>query len=888
LETKRDEVNLIPPTVLRSISSELFKDQLSTWVSEVPDSVAFINPRSVYSVNQLAELDFDYTKLITLGKLTLMGRLSEVQSSIESAKKANNTNSGNQKNSGPNDSSKSPFSCPSSGIVTIVWTNIAPVQHVVIKDTLLSTLGGDLYSLFQLSSPISAHMELKSLTVRPIFIGTPDQTQLTQNNTGQTWISELVSSWIQDNLAKLKTLNLLQLNLNHGMVIPLTNPSSSVMKQNITYAYLDFSILDHFIKGNFDPPYTSIDRLSFKNISIQEGPPLFTNELPIHPPTLINSISTSLAPLGAVDTVINNSISCLKVGLSGEFIKQKLKVWPHASMLLCGGKGSGKTSVAQAILKSLATDPQVLAYPITLSCETLVNDRVSKIQEKFSELVLKAAFNQPSIIFLDNLDSLIPIEMEHMDSFRYRQLAEVFIDTFKRSLAKYPRISVLATGSQSQSIHPLLLSSHIFTHTFHITPPGKPERETIINTLLSNSTVLALKNSVAHLDLSWIAGQTEGYLPTDLKSLIERALHQAAIRTIQTSKKSQLEVNQEDFRLAQEGFIPVALRGIKLQTSGVAWGDIGGLKETKAVLRETLEWPIKYSVIFKTCPLRLRSGLLLYGYPGCGKTMLASAVAKECGLNFISVKGPELLSKYIGASEKSTRDLFERASAAKPCVLFFDEFEAIAPRRGHDSTGVTDRVVNQLLTQMDGAEGLEGVYVLAATSRPDLIDPALLRPGRLDKSLICDLPSHEDRVDILKAHAAHFHLNDDVDLNWVADECEDFTGADLQAILYNAHLHAIHQNIDSKMEELSESESKSNGVQENVKVDFSIFNSDTTKNSVVPLTMSKAERDSVERRLNKIKLNKAQSGNNSSQKLNNGGAAQDQKAKSKESPKVSY
>jgi peroxin-1 len=191
----------------------------------------------------------------------------------------------------------------------------------------------------------------------------------------------------------------------------------------------------------------------------------------------------------------------------------------------------------------------------------------------------------------------------------------------------------------------------------------------------------------------------------------------------------------------------------------------------------------------------------LYGYPGCGKTLLASAVAGECGLNFISVKGPEILNKYIGASEKSVRDLFDRAQAAKPCVLFFDEFDSIAPKRGHDSTGVTDRVVNQLLTQMDGAEGLSGVYVLAATSRPDLIDPALLRPGRLDKSLLCDLPSLEDRLDIIKALFQMVRLSSELTdsddgLTEIARRTEGFSGADLQALVSNAQLEAIHDVLD--------------------------------------------------------------------------------------------
>lgn len=232
------------------------------------------------------------------------------------------------------------------------------------------------------------------------------------------------------------------------------------------------------------------------------------------------------------------------------------------------------------------------------------------------------------------------------------------------------------------------------------------------------------------------------------------------------------------------------------------------MKEVKRILLETLEWPTKYAPIFEKCSLRLRSGILLYGYPGCGKTMLASAIASQCGLNFISVKGPEVLNKYIGASEQSIRDLFERAQSAKPCILFFDEFDSIAPKRGHDSTGVTDRIVNQLLTQMDGAEGLEGVYVLAATSRPDLIDSALLRPGRLDKSVICDLPDFENRLDILntivKTNGFHLQQGESA-LDEIAKHTDGYTGADLQAVVYNAYLKSVHEVLEAKDSDIGES-----------------------------------------------------------------------------------
>jgi SpoVK/Ycf46/Vps4 family AAA+-type ATPase len=231
-------------------------------------------------------------------------------------------------------------------------------------------------------------------------------------------------------------------------------------------------------------------------------------------------------------------------------------------------------------------------------------------------------------------------------------------------------------------------------------------------------------------------------------SLTISNIHQMDRKIDNVETTASMNLITQDFIDAQKNYIPASLKGIKLYRSNVTWDDIGGLEDVKNVLKQTLEWPSKYSFLFKQLPLRHRSGILLYGPPGCGKTMLACAVASECQMNFIAVKGPELLNKYIGASEQSVRELFARATAAKPCVLFFDEFDAIAPIRGHDNTGVTDRVVNQLLTQLDGVEALEGVYVLAATSRPDLIDRALLRPGRLDKAIYVGIPTHAERVKV--------------------------------------------------------------------------------------------------------------------------------------------
>lgn len=430
---------------------------------------------------------------------------------------------------------------------------------------------------------------------------------------------------------------------------------------------------------------------------------------------------------------------------------------------------------------------------------------VSKVKSLLHYWFDKAFYHRPTVVVFDNMDKLMGAEQEHADSFRQRHITELFLDLFgphtRFAAPNAKGIVLFASAESNASIHPRLNAAHVFQEVIVVKPPNKDARRDILSQLVRGHIEGSdlVEDQEHPVNFTALATQTEGYLANDLKDLVARAVHRAAMRVAEHEGESNFQptLSSQDFAASQADFVPLSLRDVKLQKSDIVWDDIGGLSETKRVLRETLEWPTKYGPIFAQSPLRLRSGLLLYGYPGCGKTLLASAVAKECGLNFISVKGPELLNKYIGASEQSVRELFERASAAKPCVLFFDEFDSIAPKRGHDSTGVTDRVVNQMLTQMDGAEGLEGVYVLAATSRPDLIDSALLRPGRLDKALLCNMPTAEERKEILMAVSRKVSLSPSVDLDALARDTDGFSGADLQALVYNAQLEVIHETLSA-------------------------------------------------------------------------------------------
>lgn len=552
---------------------------------------------------------------------------------------------------------------------------------------------------------------------------------------------------------------------------------------------------------------------------------------------------------GVIDTIVTNLVASSSVLLTG----------PHLS---------GKSSILNLVANRLRKGPYYYQVINPGPMSKFAEERVAVIKDEFTRWFMMARFAASlstggetggyggAVVILDDLERVCKAESAEpgavSDSGRARQIAEVVVGLMRRFCTDGTgrvvggNTVVLGACSGKENVHAWMVGGRGFREVVNLKSPDRDGRRRILEGVVSalygnknTSTTSVLPTSSSStdvskrssfyatlpppdttLDLLEIANQTDGYTPGDLTLLLSRARHEAVVRVVDScsdfstlpSTSFELELTKKDFTNALTGFVPVGLRGVKLQQSTVNWKDIGGLRETRQTLLETLEWPTKYAPIFRNCPLRLRSGLLLYGYPGCGKTLLASAVAGECGLNFISVKGPEILNKYIGASEKSVRDLFERASSAKPCVLFFDEFDSIAPKRGHDSTGVTDRVVNQMLTQMDGAEGLEGVYVLAATSRPDLIDPALLRPGRLDKSLLCDLPDLDDRVDILRALSGKLELGPDVKVEDIAERTEGYSGADLQAVLYNAHLEAIHDVIgeeERRVEGTSNSDSSS-------------------------------------------------------------------------------
>eukprot|EP00004_Rigifila_ramosa_P026800 TRINITY_DN8496_c0_g1_i2.p1 TRINITY_DN8496_c0_g1~~TRINITY_DN8496_c0_g1_i2.p1 ORF type:complete len:1093 (-),score=227.60 TRINITY_DN8496_c0_g1_i2:38-3316(-) len=470
-----------------------------------------------------------------------------------------------------------------------------------------------------------------------------------------------------------------------------------------------------------------------------------------------------------------------------------------------GASGSGKTFLVRSIAQHCRTT--LFCYSLVLPCRTFASESAEKVRARLRESINECQQHSPALLVLDDLDAVLPAEAQEQhpaDSARAQQLAELLVDSIADARGNTAKpVVFVATFQSPESLHrSVRVASGLFEQPMVALPaPDRATRRELLEKLLA-SAVPSMGAQNAPLDLEPVARTTEGYVPADLASLVKRAVHAASVRVCSSlgavgAVPPTLHVTAEDLAAAQRDYTPISLQGVTLQKSETTWNDIGGLEEVRATLKETIEWPTKYARLFASCSLRVRQGLLLYGPPGCGKTLLASAVARECGLNFVSVKGPELLNKYIGASEQGVRDVFARAQAARPCVLFFDEFDSIAPKRGHDSTGVTDRVVNQFLTQLDGVEALTGVYVLAATSRPDLIDAALLRPGRLDRCLHCGMPSRTERISILKALSRKMHIAPSVDWETIADLCEGRSGADLQAVLYNAQLAAVHEVLDA-------------------------------------------------------------------------------------------
>ncbi|XP_071557616.1 peroxisomal ATPase PEX1 isoform X1 [Temnothorax nylanderi] len=471
--------------------------------------------------------------------------------------------------------------------------------------------------------------------------------------------------------------------------------------------------------------------------------------------------------------------------------------YDRENILICGDVGSGKTTFCKMLIERYRDAP-CFVHTHVIDCRSLKGKKVETLQKIITSVMNECVYYQPSILFLDDMESItnasLNDEENTIDATNASRITDMLINTVTQYQESH-YISIIATCINVSKIGSGLRparGAQFFRTVLQIPNLEKVDRIDILRLTLEDKLCVP-----GDMNWNYYGNKTEGWMPQDLVDLAEKARFVAWKRHAAERLKAPIIITEEDVNTALEGCTPMSLQGVQLYKSGGhSWSDIGGLVETKSSLTEILQWPLKYPEIFKKAPIKLQSGVLLYGMPGTGKTMLAKAIAGECGVNLISIKGPELLSKYIGVSEESVRNVFERARRAKPCVLFFDEFDSLAPRRGHDSTGVTDRVVNQLLTQLDGVEDREGVAVVAASSRPDLLDPALLRPGRLDKCLRCPLPNESGREAIFAVLCGSQNVDiAELDLKVLAQLADGFTGADINAAITLARLSAFEDAL---------------------------------------------------------------------------------------------
>ena len=478
---------------------------------------------------------------------------------------------------------------------------------------------------------------------------------------------------------------------------------------------------------------------------------------------------------------------------------ERLGVEAPKGVLLHGPPGTGKTLLAKAVANE--TDSNF----ISLGGPEIMSKFYGESEKKLREIFKDAEKNAPSIIFIDEIDSIAPKREEVTGEVERRVVAQLL--ALMDGLEARGQVVVIGATNRPNALDPALRRGGRFDREIEIGIPNKDSRMEIIGV---HTRGMPLDNDV---NLASIANVTHGFVGADLSSLTKEAAMNALRRilpdldleqeSIPAEILEKIFITQDDLNKALSEVQPSALREVFVEVPDVKWNDIGGLKDVKEQLRETVEWPLKYGKIYKHMKANQPKGVLLYGPPGTGKTLIAKAVANESEANFISVKGPEFLSKWVGESERAVREVFRKARQAAPCIIFFDEIETITPTRGGMvDSHVTERVISQILTELDGLEELHGVMIIAATNRPDIIDAALLRPGRFDKIIEIAMPKEvSDRVEIFKIHIRDRPMAN-VNLNELGVLTDGFSGADIAAICDEAVISAIRDFVAN----LSESE----------------------------------------------------------------------------------
>ncbi|MFX1551683.1 MAG: CDC48 family AAA ATPase [Promethearchaeota archaeon] len=500
--------------------------------------------------------------------------------------------------------------------------------------------------------------------------------------------------------------------------------------------------------------------------------------------------------IGGLDREMQRVREMVELPLRHPSLFKRLGIDPPKGVLLRGPPGCGKTLLARAV----ANESE--AHFISINGPEIMSKFYGESEKKLRKIFIEAEEKSPAIIFIDEIDAIAPKREVVTGEVERRVVAQLL--ALMDGLHGRGKVIVIGATNRPNSLDPALRRPGRFDREIEIKVPNERGRREIFQIHTRN---MPLDKKISLKEFSKI---THGFVGADISAVCREAAMSALRRylpkidleseIIDPELLEQIEVTQDDFDDALKEILPSGIREVFVEVPNVPWDQVGGLDDLKQQLIEAVEWPISNPQIFSRMGITPPKGILLYGPPGCGKTLLARAVATESKANFISIKGPELLSKWVGESEKAIREIFRKAKMASPCIIFFDEFDSIAPSRGRHTSdsGVTEKVLSQFLTELDGLEVMKDVVVIAATNRPDILDPALIRPGRIDRILLVPQPDEKGRLEILKIFTKNMPLANNIKLEGLNKMTEGFSGADIETLCREAAMIALRENIRAR------------------------------------------------------------------------------------------
>ena len=505
---------------------------------------------------------------------------------------------------------------------------------------------------------------------------------------------------------------------------------------------------------------------------------------------------TTYEDIGGLHEEIQRVREMVELPMRHPELFQRLGIEPPKGVLLHGPPGCGKTLLARAV----ANESEANFFSI--NGPEIMSKFYGESEARLREIFQQGQKNAPSIIFIDELDAIAPKREEVTGEVERRVVAQLL--ALMDGLSGRGNVIVIGATNRPGALDPALRRPGRFDREIEI---GVPDKKARYEVLQIHTRGMPLAEDV---DLEKLCAMSHGYTGADVAALCRETAMKALRRylpqmnleeeRVPPSVLEKMDVRMEDFINAYKEITPTAMREVYIEVPTVHWEDIGGLEEVKQELKEAVEWPLKTPEIFKKVGIRPPKGILLYGPPGCGKTLLARAVATESEANFITINGPEVFSKWVGESEKAIREVFRKARMAAPSVIFFDEIDSLMPRRGlgFSDSGVTERVISQLLTEMDGIITLEDIVIIAATNRPDIVDPAILRPGRFDRLIYVPEPKEKGRLQIVKIYTKDMPLADNVDLTRLASLTKNYSGADIEALCREAAMNALRNDVNTE------------------------------------------------------------------------------------------